>query len=128
METTYIDIDGNKWGIILITRFNLLDWDDMAAIMQAFGLPMVKVRYAIRVLSAPNTGLTISNPDLRMSVVFVSDTTSNGEFWNSIAHECKHVVDAVIDYYDEPCDGESAAYLQGHIFQKIVENLAEPCY
>lgn len=127
METAYIDIPTKKWGILLIYDFDMLDWDDMSAIMQSFGMPLRRVQHAIRVLSTYNSGLAISNDDLRMSAIFIGKPTSNAQWWNSLAHECKHVVDAIISYYDEPNDGESAAYLQGYIFQKIVEEIAEPC-
>lgn len=122
MKNKYIDIDDDKWGVIMVYDFDMLDWDDMAAIMRAFGLPMRKVRYAIRVLSTPNSGLTISSPELRMSVVFIGEPTTKSQFWNSVSHEMKHVTDAIIDYYQEPLDGESAAYLSGYLLQKVVEN------
>ena len=121
MKTKYIDIDENKWGVVLIYDFDMLDWDNMAAVMRAFGLKRNKVNYAIRVLSTYNSGLTISNPDLRMSVVFIGQPTSKSQFWNSVSHEMKHVTDAIIEYYAKPCDGESAAYLSGYLLQKVVE-------
>lgn len=128
METVYIDIPEKKWGILLNYNFDMQDWDDMSAVMLSFGMPLRRVQYAIRVLSTYNSGLTISNDDLRMSCVFIGKATSNAQFWDSIAHELKHVGDAIISYYNEPNDGESAAYLQGYLFRRVVEELAEPCY
>ena len=48
---------------------------------------------------------------------------------NSIAHEMRHVSDAILDYYGDEWEGsETPAYLDGYIFQKVVETIAQPCY
>lgn len=128
METVYIDIPEKKWGILLNYNFDMQDWDDMSAVMLSFGMPLRRVQFAIRVLSTPNSGLAISNDDLRMSAIFIGKPTSNAQFWDSIAHELKHVGDAIISYYDEKSDGENSAYLQGYLLRRVVEEIAQPCF
>lgn len=128
MVTKYIDVDDGSWGVLVIYNYSIMDFDELAAIMDSFGLSNNNVRKALRVLSTPNTGMTISRSDFRMSVVFVSETSRRSEFWNTIAHELKHVHDAILDYYDVPLDGEPSAYTVGYLFQQVVQEIAEPCY
>lgn len=128
MNQKYIDIGNNKWGILLFWDFDMMDWDDMAAVMYAFGMERENVNKSIRILSSHNSGMTVSSDDLRMSAVFIGNATSNSQFWNSIAHECAHLVDAISDYYQVESGTEEHAYLQGYIFQRIVEEVARPCF
>lgn len=128
MTITHIDIDNNKWGILLVYDYCMLDWDEMGAYMYAFGLPEQSIAKSIRILSSPDTGMTISRDDIRMSIVFISNASSNSEWWSTIAHELYHVNNAIIDYYGEQWDGEPPAYLQGYLFRRVVETIAAPCY
>ena len=70
MVTSYIDIDG-KWGVLISYDFDMLDWDDIAAVLQSFGLNERKIQRAIRVLSTPNSGLAVSNDDIRMTAIYI---------------------------------------------------------
>ena len=127
METKYIDVDGH-WGVIVCYDYDFRDYDDIWAICRSFGLSNRKTDEAIKVLSSPNSGMTISNYDIRMSVVFISDTTNDSEWWSTCVHELKHVTDAIIDYYGEDEIGEPAAYLDGFLMKRVVEEIASPCY
>lgn len=127
METKYIGIGDNDWGVIVCYDYDMRDWDDMWAIMRSFGLSSRKAEEAIRVLSHPNNGMAISNYDIRMSVVFISDATSSGEFYSTAIHEFIHVSDAILDYYGESWHGEPSAYLVGFLTKKFVELVGEPC-
>ena len=128
MKTEYFNIGRNDWGMLLCYDYNISDYDDMWAIMRSFGLNNKKANEALRVLSGLNTGMTISNEDIRMSVVFISETTSESEWWNTCEHELSHVATAIIDYYGEPYDGEPAAHLAGHLLQRVIERISYPCY
>lgn len=128
MITRHIDIDNNKWGILLIFDFDVYDDSiEMSSIMQSFGMRLIKVREALNVLSTYNSGMAISNFGLKMSAVFIGNATSDSQWWNSIAHEMRHVSDAILDYYGDDWDGETPAYLDGYIFQRVVEEIAQPC-
>ena len=126
MINKYIDIDG-YWGILLFCDFDMLDWDNMDAVMRSFGMKRKDINRAIRILSIPNTGMTISNDDFKMSAVFIGDTTSNSQFWNTVIHELKHCQDAILKYYGERLDGEPSAYTMGYLIQRVVEEIATPC-
>jgi len=71
--------------------------------------------------------MTISRFDIRMSVMFISYATSEKQWYNTIFHECKHVADAILDYYDVRYDSEEAAYLTGFIAEQIIDLFGEPC-
>jgi hypothetical protein len=108
--------------------YDTLDYDDIWAICKTFGMSDKNIRKALSILSAYNTGMTVSNPDIRMSVIFVSSATSPSEWWNTAVHELKHTADAIIRYYGVDWDGEDAAYLTGYLTKQLVEKVSEPCY
>lgn len=124
MKTEYIDIPDEKWGILFIYDFDMYDENDLYAIMRSFNMSERNVNKSLKVLSTRNSGMAVSNFDLRMSAMFIGKASSRAQFWNSVVHETAHVASAIAEYYDEPCDGEAIAYLQGYIFQCIVEKIA----
>lgn len=127
MQTKYIDVDEGKWGIIVIYDFDVMDWDEMAAIMESFGMRERNIGRSIRILSTFNSGMTISKPSLRMSALFIGDATSNAQWWDTISHELVHVEQAILEYYGEDWQGEPPAYLSGYLLRRVVEEIAEPC-
>lgn len=127
MESAYIDVD-KRWGVIVNYDFDTLDYDDMWAIMRSFGMTNKDINKALRILSSYNTGMAVSNEDLRMTAIFISKTTSSSEFWSTAIHELKHTSDAIISYYGVDWDGEDAAYLTGYLTKELVEKIGEPCY
>lgn len=127
MNTHYIEIGNNDWGVLLCYDYDFRDEDSIWALCRSFGLSKKKTQEAIRIIMQPNTGMTISNNELRMSVVFVGDATSESEWWNTISHELWHVSTAIIDYYGEPYNQEPAAYTHGELMRLVVEGIAQPC-
>lgn len=127
MVTKYLKVGNDDWGILINYDFDLLDYDDIAAALYSFGMKEKSINRALRVLSAPNTGMTVSNDDLRMTAIYISHATSPSQFWNTLNHELYHATTAIIDYYGERYDQEPAAYLHGELMQKIVELIGEPC-
>ena len=127
MNTHYIEIGNNDWGVLLCYDYDFRDEDSIWALCRSFGLSKKKTQEAISIIMQPNTGMTISNNELRMSVVFIGDATSAGQFWDSVAHESIHVCQAILDFYGESWDGEVPAYLDGYLFRKIVSTIGVPC-
>lgn len=126
METKYIDIDG-RWGVLVCYGYDNSDEHDMWSIMRSFNMSNQQANKALRILSNYNTGMAVSNSDIRMTAIFVSKATSASEFWDTMNHELYHATVAIIDYYDEPYDTEGAAYLQGYLMRRVVEEIGEPC-
>ena len=125
MESVYIDVD-SRWGIMVCYNYDILDFDDMWAIMRSFGLSDKNAKKSLRILSSYNTGMTISNPDIRMSAIFISKATRPSEWWSTCLHEIRHAAQAIIEYYGADF-GEDDAYLTGFLTKQVVEKIAEPC-
>lgn len=126
MEQVYLDIDG-YWGIVVCFNFGKYDKNDLWAYMRSFGLSRANANKALDVLSNYNTGVAISNDDVRMSVIFISKATTPSEFWSTAIHEAKHCADAIIEYYGAKWHGEDEAYLTGYITKLMVDKIGEPC-
>lgn len=127
MKTKYFEIPEDNWGVVVVYDYDVMDWYDLDAIMESFNLPRHKRKEAIRVLSELNTGMTISRFDIRMSIMFISDATSEKQWYNTAFHECKHVADAILEYYDVVYDSEEAAHLTGFMSEQIIDLFGEPC-
>ena len=127
MENKYIDV-GKKWGVVVNYDYDLMDYDEMWAIMRSFGLTSKNANKSLKILSNYNTGMAITNDDIKMSTIFISKASTPSEWWNTAIHELKHVADAIISYYDVEWDSEDAAYLTGYMTKKLVESVCEPCY
>ena len=129
MTTDYIDIPNGKWGIVVIYDFDTIDERvDLLAIMRSFGLSLYNSNRALEILSNYNTGMAISLADLKMSAVFIGQSTSPSEFYSTAIHEFIHVADSIIDYYGESWGGEPSAYLVGYLTKEFVELVGEPCF
>ena len=130
MKIEYIDIDG-YWGITICYDYDLENPDDehdLWAYMRSYGMKEKNIDRALRILSNYNTGMCVSNDDVRMSGIFISRATKESEFWSTAIHEARHAADAIISYYGVDWRGEDAAYLTGYITKCMVERLGEPCY
>lgn len=127
MKSTYIDVE-EKWGIVLIYSFDESDYDVIAAAMRALGMKERGISKALNILSTYNSGMAVSNFDLRMTTIFIGKPTSHSEFWNSISHELIHAQQAIMEYYGEGWEGEVPAYLSGYLMKKVVEQITKPCY
>ena len=127
MVTKYLEVGDNDWGVLVNYDFDMLDYDDIAALLHSFGMNERNIRKAMRVLSVPNTGMAISNNDLRMTSIYIGKATSPSQFWDTLNHELYHANVAIIDYYGEPYDKEPAAHLQGELMRLAVKAIGEPC-
>ena len=110
----YFDIDG-KWGILLCYDYTKKDYPGIWSVMRTFGLPDEKAEAAMGVLSKEDTGMTLTSFKEKMSVLFISGSSSDDEWFDSLVHELKHVVEHIGEYYDVDPRGEPSAYLQGEI-------------
>lgn len=125
METKYIDVDG-RWGVIVCYNYDEEDKQDMWSIMRSFNMTSQSANRAINILSNYNTGMAVSNDDIRMSAIFISKATSPSEWWSTCLHELRHAAQAIIEYYDADW-GEDDAYLTGFLTKQVVEKIGEPC-
>lgn len=144
MKSEYIDVKG-KWGIVVCYDLMRKDVREMRALMEALGLEResymrvsvyrkgdnvdVGIDDALRMLLyQKNTGMCITNMDLKMSLVFIGEATSQDQWWDTIAHEVlDHAKVAILDYYHVSLRGEDSAWLTGYLMRKVVQLIAPPC-
>ena len=128
MKTKYIDVDG-AWGIIVCYDLKILDEYEMRQNMRSFGMHGDSLENAVDILLLENnTGMCVSRPDIRMSLVFIGMATSSPQHWDTIAHECLyHASVAIHKYYDIPFGSEDGAWLTGFLMRQAVRLLGEPC-
>lgn len=74
---------------------------------------------AIEVLSEPNTGLTFTNFDEHLTLIFIGRATSAEQMYDTIQHELKHAVEHISSYFDVDPQSEKSAYLQGEIARNM---------
>lgn len=128
MKTAYIDVDG-YWGIAICYDYDMSNPDDehdLWGYMRSFGMKEKDVKKALNILSNYNTGMCVSNDDVRMSGIFISKATSSSEWWSTCLHELRHSAQAIIDYYGADFN-EDDAYLTGFLAKRAVELIGEPC-
>ena len=128
MKSEYIDVKG-KWGIVVCYDLMRKDVREMRALMEALGLKDDEADEALRMLLyKKNTGMCITNMDLKMSLVFVSEADSEDQWWDTMAHEVlDHAKVAILDYYHVSLRGEDSAWLTGYLMRKVVQLIAPPC-
>lgn len=128
MQTKYIDIQG-KWGIVLCYDLDKYDEDEARQSMTAFGVRDWKTDEAMDILLHHyNTGMCVSREDIRMSLIFIGNATSEEQWWDTASHELFHAQQAILDYYNVPNDTEDAAWTMGYLMRKAVMMVGEPCY
>lgn len=127
MIQDYQDIDGH-WGVLFVYDYDIdSDYDAIEEMLYSFGLETNNVRKSMRILAEPNTGMAVTQPLLKMSVVFISHATSRGQWVDTIMHELDHVQSAICEYYDVDPGSEEAAYLQGYLARVATPIIEEIC-
>lgn len=69
--------------------------------------------------SRANTGFTYSRLANHESIIVVSYTTNSCQMINTIAHEIRHLCDAIADEWQIDRDGETVAYLTGEVTMRM---------
>ena len=119
MKTEYFNIGDDDWGIVLCYDYDLLDYDSIWSFMRAIGLPDEKVQAAMGKLSKPDSGMTITSFSDMMSILFISHASSDAEWFDTLIHELKHVVEHIGEFYHVDSRSEASAYLQGEIGRQM---------
>lgn len=119
MRTEYFNIGDDDWGVVLCYDYDLLDYDRIWSIIRATGVSDEKAQYAMSVLSLPDTGMTLTSFSDMMSFLFVSRSSSDEQWFDTLIHELKHVVEHISEFYRVDPKSEPAAYLQGEIGRQL---------
>ena len=81
--------------------------------------PDYKAREACMTLSQWNKGYTYTNYDKHVTLMFIGKAKSAEQTYDTIAHERKHAVEHISNYYGVDTKNEEAAYLQGEIARQM---------
>ena len=119
MKTEFYHIGDDDWGLLLVYDYDYRDFDRILSMLRAFGLPEHRVQADMSVLSKPDTGMTLTIPSDLMSVLLIGEATSDEEWFDTLIHELKHVVDHISEFYRVEPSSEPAAYLQGEIGRQL---------
>lgn len=128
MKTAYLDLD-SSWAVVVVYDYDVdYEYEELSAVLESFNVKPKDVRRSLNILSAPNTGMCVSFPEVKMSLAMISNATSNDEFFSTVAHELYHATCGIIRYYNEKMCSEDAAYTMGELMRQFVTEVAVPCY
>lgn len=119
MTTEYFNIGNDDWAYILISDYSVKDYDKMWSIMRTLGLSDAKAQAALSILSQPDKGMTLTSFTDRMSILFIGRSSTPAQWFDTLIHEIKHLVEHISEYYEVNPKGEPAAYLQGEIGRQL---------
>mgnify|MGYP006988897340 FL=1 len=127
MKSVYIDVD-DKWGVAIGYDLRPLDEYKVRESLMYLELRGDYLEEAIDVLFYHrNTGLCISVPEQRMSLIYIGGVSDNEQFWDTVSHELYHATQAICDYYGADVAGEDGAWTMGYLTRIAVKKIGEPC-
>lgn len=116
----YIELPNDSWSVLIYYYTQPDDLEDIEDILIEYGCPIKSAHKSASIVSNRlNTGLTFSNTDLKMSIVCISNATSQSQMADTIVHEIKHVQSHICEYYEVDEDSEPASYLIGYLARLI---------
>ena len=124
MKTSYLDLDG-YWAVVVAYDYDVdREYDDIVNMIESFGVSPKQTRRSLEILAAPNTGMTVTFPEVRMSLVMISRATSKDQLFNTVAHEMYHTTCGIIRYYGREMCSEDAAYTMGELMRQVITKLS----
>lgn len=125
-----IDLDGYWLATVIYVPLEK-DMPLVAEALSSLGCPDDDIDENWRNMTAEwNRGYTWSNPARRRSITLIGRATSWAQFYNTVQHETRHIVDEVMAAYDVMNYGEPPAYTQGEIGRQmapVIRRIACPC-
>lgn len=123
MKRFYSEVGKKKWAFVFAYDIGDEDLEEIDSWMYSLGARRQDVRKSERIILDLNKGFTFSNDELKMSLVCVSDATSEDEWWNTVVHEIDHLQHSICLYYGIEHGSEDCAYLQGELMRLILKGL-----
>lgn len=124
MIKQYIELGRGGWYVYVYYGVNKHNINEVVQALQSLNCPSKDILTATRIMSTGlNTGMTYSNSKIKTSLVCIGEADSKEQFLNTVVHESKHVQSHICWYYHIKEDSEQAAYLIGHIVQRMYKML-----
>lgn len=125
-----IDIDGYWLATVVYVPLEQ-DMPAVAEAMTRLGCPQEDIGKTWHLMTEEwNRGYTWSNPARRRSITLIGRAWNWEQFFNTVMHETKHLVDEITAAYDVMNYGEPPAYLQGFLGQRMapaIRRIVCPC-
>lgn len=125
MIAQYIQLGKRGWNVLVYYGVEEEDFIEIADSLRQLGCSKRNIHKSFKVLKRKNTGMTFSNSEYKMSIVCISAVTDTSQFVNTAIHEAKHVQSHICSYYGIDEDSEEAAYLIGHLVQRMYKMFAK---
>ncbi len=122
MRTADIDLGTYNWRVLAFFEVAPEDKDGILDVLYEIGAPDEIMDNAEELLSDSERydfGLTYSNKLDHITVMVIGRHTSKSEFFDSISHEVRHLVDHISAAYGYRPGGESVAYMTGAISARL---------
>lgn len=100
------------------------DFEEVRIALLSSGCDKGLVEDAVENLRLKDSGFTFTNKKEKNSIIFVSESTSPEQAYDTIQHELKHVVEHISEAYGVDPSGEESAYLQGEIARNMFKATA----
>ena len=124
MIKQYIELGRGGWYVYVYYGVNKYNINEVVQALQSLNCPSKDILTATRIMSTGlNAGMTYSNSKIKTSLVCIGEADSKEQFLNTVVHESKHVQSHICWYYHIKEDSEQAAYLIGHIVQRMYKML-----
>lgn len=123
MKRFYAEVGDNKWAFIFSYDIEDNDVNNITNWLRSLGANDNDIQRSQHIILGKNKGLTFSNDNLRMSVMCISNATSEEEWWNTVVHEIYHIQHTICSYYDIEPGQEECAYLQGELMRLIMQGI-----
>lgn len=117
MESHDVYIDDYDWYLRIYYDFNKEYIDELELFMKLNNFSYESIDKTCNFLNTDylNKGVTVVNKHSRKAVIVITETTSCGEFFNTMIHELNHLSDFIAEYYDIAPSGEDVSYMIGNI-------------
>ena len=121
MLKQYLKYSKYDWNIIVYYNINGNDKQDILEMLYYLHCSAEDAKDIIDLINKLDKGFTYTNNNTKLSFVGISETTSKGEFINSIVHEAKHITEHICNYYNISLEGEPSAYIIGEIVMLLFD-------
>ena len=125
MIAQYIQLGKREWNVLVYYWVDQNDYVEVSDSLRQLDCPEEYIKNAFKVLKKKNAGFTFSNSDYKMSIVCIGHSSTVDQFVNTAIHEAKHVQSHICSYYQIDEDSERAAYLIGHLVQRMYKMFAK---
>lgn len=95
------------------------DLEEIRSALNTVRLDEKTIDSVIKTLKHPNTGYTLTINKLSTSIIAMSTAYNQSEFFDTFAHELKHLTDHIGSAFDFRQDSEESAWLQGELSKNM---------